>query len=185
MSIAGGGLTRELGEWWNVELLDATSLDSGGYVLTYKVESSRNKVDKCGAADVPACVSFRSTRDPEDMNEHKTHLTLTGAEIGTKGIPVFREGWAKLKVADNNSAIKEGDAIAVASTGGGKVDKYTAGALTTTSASELAADVETRFNELANAVGNAEEKIPAGTTGAPGADKVLTKLSIRAIGIVT
>jgi len=180
--IAGGGLTRELGEFWNIQLLDATSLDDAGYVLTYKVESSTNKVDLCGASDVPAAVNFRSTRDPEDMNEHKTHLVLTGSEVGAKGIPVFREGWAKLKVATNNTAIVRGDSLVC--TGSGKVDKYTPAALTgTDGASTLAAELETRFDDLARLVGHAEEDVAVGNTSAPGADKVLTKLSIRAIGL--
>jgi hypothetical protein len=183
MSIAGGGLTRELGEFWNVELFNATTLDAGGYVLSYQTEDSRIKVDKCGSTDIPACVNYRSTRDPEDMNQHKTTLTLTGAEIGTKGIPVLREGWAKLKVAVNNAAITRGDPLVC--TGSGLVDVYAASALTTTSASELAADVETRFNDLGRVVGHAEEAGAAGTTSAAGVDKILTKLSIRAIGIIT
>lgn len=183
MAVAGGGLTKELGEFWNIELFDATSLDSAGYVLAYKTESSRIKVDKCGASDIPAAVNYRSTRDPEDMNQHKTTLYLTGSEIGTKGIPVLREGWAKLKVATNNSAITRGNPLVC--TGGGKVDVYTPSALATGSASALAADVETRFNDLGRVVGHAEEDGDAGTTSAAGVDKILTKLSIRAIGITT
>ena len=183
MAIAGGGLTRELGEFWNVELFNATSLDSAGYVLAYKTEDSRIKVDKCGSTDIPACVNYRSTRDPEDMNQHKTTLYLTGTEIGTKGIPVLREGWAKLKVAINNAAITRGDSLVC--TGSGLVDKYTPAALDTSGAAALAADVETRFDDLARGVGHAEEDIAAGTTSASGADKVLTKLSIRATALTS
>jgi hypothetical protein len=183
MSIAGGGLTKELGEFWNIELFNATSLDAGGYVLAYKTEDSRIKVDKCGASDVPACVNYRSTRDPEDMNQHKTALVLTGADIGTKGIPVLREGWAKLKVATNNSAISRGNPLVC--TGSGKVDLYTPSALNTSAVATLAADVETRFDDLGRVVGHAEEDGAAGTTSAAGVDKILTKLSIRAVGIET
>jgi len=172
-AIAGGGLTREIGEWWNIPLLDATSLDSGGYVLTYKVESSTNKVDKAAATDTPRCVNFRSTRDPFDLRE-TNHGDLTGANIGAHGIPVFREGWAKLKVAVNNAAIVRGDALKVATSGGGKVDKYVETAL----ANSDITSVEARFDELARIVGNAEEDIAVGTTSVAGADKVLTHLSI-------
>jgi hypothetical protein len=183
MAIAGGGLTRELGEFWNVELFNATSLDDAGYVLAYKTEDSRIKVDLCGSADIPACVNYRSTRDPEDMNQHKTTLVLTGSEIGTKGIPVLREGWAKLKVATNNSAITRGDGLVCS--GGGKVDLYTAPAIDTTSVATVSSTVETRFNDVARGVGHAEEDVAAGTTSAAGADKVLTKLSIRATALTT
>ena len=148
--VAGGGLTREHGEFWNMPLLDATTLDDAGYVLTYKVEDSINKVDKAATTDTPRCVNFRSTRDPFDLRE-TNHGDQTGLQIGLHGLPVFREGWAKLKVADDNAAIVRGDSIKVATTGGGKVDKY---------------------------VGNAEEDIAAGTSGTPGKDKVLTHLSI-------
>ncbi len=175
--VAGGGLTREHGEFWNMPLLDATTLDDAGYVLTYKVEDSINKVDKAATTDTPRCVNFRSTRDPFDLRE-TNHGDQTGLQIGLHGLPVFREGWAKLKVADDNAAIVRGDSIKVATTGGGKVDKYVETTLTDSTSILLAADVETRFDELSRIVGNAEEDIAAGTSVTPGKDKVLTHLSI-------
>ena len=181
--ISGGGLSLELGEFWNIPLLDATKLEDAGFVLTYKVEASVTKVDKCGASDVPAAVNYRSTRDPEDMNQHKTTLTLIGSEIGVKGIPVFREGWAKLKVATDNTVIVRGDTLVC--TGSGKVDVYVPAALDDQTLTDAVAEIETRFNDLARVVGHAEEAIVVGTTAGPGVDKVLTKLSIRALGILS
>lgn len=180
-TFSGGGRTREPGEMFNVRLLDATSLNDAGFVLAYQVESSITKVDLCDASQVPACVNYRSTRDPHDMNEPQL-LFKTGSQLGEVGIPVFREGWAKLKVATNNAQINRGDAIIC--TGSGKVDKYTATVIT--NGTNTAADTETRFDELAKIVGHCEEEqVVAGTTGSVGQDKVLTKLSIRAIGIIT
>lgn len=178
---SGGGRTREPGEMWNQQLLNATSLDDAGYVLAYNVESSVTKVDLCGASEVPACVNYRSSRDPHDMNEPVT-LFKTGAQLGEMGIPVFREGWAKLKVANANAQLNRGDAVVCV--GGGKVDKYTP--TTITNGTNTAANTETRFDELARVVGHVEEEqCAAGTSVTPGQDKVLVKLSIRAIGITT
>lgn len=182
-TFSGGGLTREVGEFWNIELLDATSLDDAGFVLKYVVESSRTKVDLCGATDVPAAVNYRSTRDPHDMN-FPTAIFKKGSDLGLQGIPVLREGWAKIKVATNNSVGKRGDPLVC--TGSGKVDKFTPSALNTTAVSLLAADVETRFDDLGRIVGTIEEEdLIVGTTGAAGQDKVLTKLSIRATSLIT
>ena len=182
-TFSGGGRTREPGEMFNVDLLGATSIDDAGYVLNYEVESSVTKVDKCGATEVPAAVNYRSTRDPHDMNEPQT-IFKTGTQLEGVGIPVFREGWAKLKVADNNSEMNRGDAVKVAASGGGKVDLYTPTVIGQTS--NTAVDTETRFDELARQVGHVEEEqCVAGNTSSPGQDKVLCKLSIRAIGIIT
>jgi len=178
---SGGGRTREPGEMFNVNLLDATSLDDAGYVLAYQVEDSETKVDKCDNTQMPAAINYRSTRDPHDMNEPQL-LFKTGLQLADVGIPVFREGWAKLKVATNNSALARGDALEC--TGGGKVDLYTP--TTITNGTNTAAETEDRFDELARIVGHVEEEdVDAGDTGSAGQDKVLTKLSIRAIGIIT
>ena len=180
---SGGGLTREIGELFKMQVLDATSIDDAGYVLALNDESSVHKVDLCSSTEVPFAVNYRSTRDPHDMNFPNT-LFKIGSEIGEQGIPVVREGWAKLKVATNNTAAVRGDPVVC--TGGGKVDLYTPSALTTTSASDLAADLETRFNDMARIVGNIEEEdLIVGTTGAPGQDKVLVHLTIRKNGIIT
>lgn len=183
VTFSGGGLTREVGEFFNIQLLDATSLDDAGYVLAFQIESSVTKVDLCTSSEIPAAVNYRSTRDPHDMNFPNT-LFLTGATLGEAGIPVLREGWAKLKVATNNSVGVRGDPLVC--TGGGKVDKYTPSALSLTATSVLAADVETRFNDLARIVGTIEEEdLIVGTTSVAGQDKVLTHLTIRKNGIIT
>ncbi len=180
-TFSGGGRTREPGEMWNVVLLDATSINDAGFVLTYEVESSVTKVDLCGLTEIPACINYRSTRDPHDMNEPQS-VFKTGAQLGEVGIPVFREGWAKLKVATDNAAISRGEPVVC--TGGGKIDLYVA--TTIGQASDTAVDVEARFDELARIVGHSEEEECAvGTTLVAGQDKCLIKLSIRATGIIT
>lgn len=180
-TFSGGGRTREPSEVWEVQLLDATSLDDAGFVLTYKTESSVRKVDKCGATDVPVAVNYRSTRDPLDMNEPPTKF-LTGTQIGAKGIPVLTDGWIKLKVATNNAALIRGDPLVC--TGSGKVNKYTPTTIGQTS--DTAGDTETRFDELSRIVGYVEDdSVAAGTTSAAGADKVKAKMTIRGIGIIT
>ena len=181
-TFSGGGLTRELGESWQMILLDATSLNDAGFVLTYKLEGGKRKVDKCGATDIPAAVNYRSTRKPLDLNEPPT-LVETGTQIGDKGIEVFREGWMKLKLATNNAALILGDPLVC--TGGGKVDKYTPAAIG--QLSNTAGDVETRFDDLARIVGHVESltAVAAGDTTKASQDKVLTKVSIRSIGIIT
>ena len=182
-TFSGGGLTREIGEFWNIRLLNATTLDDAGFVLRYVLEDSTYKVDKCGASDIPAAVNYRSTRDPHDMNFPNT-LFLKGSDLGEAGIPVLREGWAKLKVATNNTVAVRGDALVC--TGSGKVDLYTAPALNTTDVGDLAGDLETRFNDIARIVGTIEEDaMIVGTTSGPGQDKVLTKLSIRNTSLIT
>jgi len=177
-TIPGGGRVREVGEMWNMPLKNATSLDDSGYVLTYVSESSTTKVDKCGSTDLPRCVNYRSTRDPHDMNEPNT-LFKTGADLAG-GIPVFADGWARLKVKDNNSAISVGNPLIVDATGG-KVNKYSKTSIPNTSATNAATAIDTRLKELARIVGVACEAVSAGTTAGPGADKVLTKLTIGSV----
>lgn len=177
--IAGGGQTRPPGEGWNMPLLNATSLDDAGYVLTYKVESSVNKVDKAAQTDDPKCVNYRSTRDPFDMREPPSSY-LTGTQVGEKGIAVFADGWAKLKLATNNAAITRGKHVRVASSGGGKVDKYTEN--TIPSSGSVSAAVNARFDEIARIVGIAEETVSSGTSSAPAKDKILVRLTIGLVG---
>src|SRR3989304_8738493 len=98
---SGGVRTREAGEMWNMQLFTTTSLDDSGYVLKTVEESNVSKVDKCGATDVPYCVNYRSTRDPHSFDEPPGEFK-TGTQLGDMGLPVFREGWAKLKLAINN-----------------------------------------------------------------------------------
>jgi hypothetical protein len=182
---AGAGRTREPGEGWIMQVKDATSFADSGFVLTYVVEASTNKVDLCGAADIPTCVNYRSSRDPFDFNEPNT-LQLNGADIGEKGFPVFAEGWAKLQLATANQAITRGDSLIC--TGGGKVDQYgTANATKTTfgdtATVDQAANINARLKELAQIVGRAEEDVVAGTSvTAGGTGKVLTKLYIGTVG---
>jgi hypothetical protein len=183
-SIAGGGRSREPGEMWNIQVKSTTSFDDGGYVCTYVTESSVQKIDKCGATDLPKCVNYRSSRDPHDMN-FPTSDYLTGTQIGTRGIPVFDEGWAKLKVKTGNAAIIRGDFLIVDATGG-KVNKLAAGAtIPDTSATNAANEIEARLLETARIVGIAEEIVAVGTTAAPGADKVLTRLRIGSVPYVS
>jgi len=176
-TVAGGGLSREPGEMWNIQLLDATTLDAAGYVLTYKVEASKNKVDKAAAGDIPAAINYRSTRDPFDLRE-TNHGDLTGATIGEPGIPVFADGWARVKVVTNNAVIVRGDYLVVGGTAG-KVDKYVQTVLDT---DYDIAKINARYKELAQIVGRAEEDIAVGTTLIPGKDKVLTRLTIGQVG---
>ena len=177
-AIAGGGRSREPGEMWNIELETSTSLDSGGYVLTYV----SGKVQKCGATDLPRCVNYRSTRDPHDMNEPNT-VFLTGAQIGTKGIAVFDEGWAMLKVKPNNTAIARGDYVYV-DAAGGKVNKFPAATtvIPATNVTNAANEIEAKLKELARIVGICEKAVPVGTTTPLlGADKVLVRLRISTL----
>src|SRR3990172_6498519 len=182
---SGGGRTREPGEMWNMQLFTTTSLDDSGYVLKTVEQSNFSKVDKCGATDIPYCVNYRSSRDPHDMNAPNT-LFKTGTQLGEMGLAVFREGWAKLKLATNHSALEKGDPVVVAASGGGKVDKYTAATMSVSSVAALGAAVELRFDQLSRIVGHVEgANVAVGTTSGPSQDKVLVKLSIRAIGIIT
>jgi len=177
--IPGGGRTREIGEMWNMRLKNATSLDDAGYVLTYVSESSVTKVDKCGSTDLPKCVNYRSTRDPHDLNSPTT-VFKTGTLLGEVGIPVFADGWAKLKVKTNNTAIAIGDPLYV-DAAGGKVNKYAKTTIPNTSATNASTAIDTRLKELARIVGIAEEAVAAGTTAAAGSDKVLTRLTIGSV----
>ena len=168
-----------------IQKINATSFADSGFVLKYEVESTINKVNLCGATDIPACVNYRSTRDPFDFNEPSTQVE-TGATIGEKGFPVFAEGWAKLQLAVNNVAIVRGDSLIC--TGGGKVDQYgtanaTKTALPDTTVSNAANEIDARLKELAQIVGRAEETVAAGTTtAAAGTGKILCKLSIGTVG---
>lgn len=183
-AIAGAGRTRESNdEIFYKRLLNATSLDDAGYVLHEQVESCISKVDLAASGEMPYAVNYRSTRDPHDMNAHKTQLNLNGCEVGEKGIPVFRGGWAKLKVADCNSAIIIGDPLITSACCAGKVDKYTPTVIGTTCGGNRAACINTRFAEMSFVVGNAEEAVAAGCC-APGADKVLTALTIGNNGFI-
>jgi len=180
-AVPGGGLTREFGELWYMPLLNATSLDDAGYVLGIETEATVRKVDILGAGEIPYAINWRSTRDPHDQNFPQT-LFQTGADIGTKGIPVLREGWAKVKVADNNSQGLVGNPVIAGV--GGKIDVYTPTAIGDTSMTDQSANIDARFGELARVIGNLEEALPAGTTSAPGKDKVLVHLTIGNTGLI-
>ena len=182
---SGAGRTREPGEMWNMQVKNATTFTDSGFVLSYVVESSTNKVQLCGSTDIPTCINYRSSRDPFDFNEPNT-LQLTGADLGESGFPVFAEGWAKLQLAVDNVAITRGDSLIC--TGGGKVDQYgTANASKTaipdTSVTNAANEIDARLLELSQIVGRAEEDVVAGTTLlAGGTGKILTKLYIGTVG---
>ncbi len=84
-------------------------------------------------------------------------------------------------MAVDNAAGVRGDPVVC--TGSGLIDKYTPTVIGQTSLT--AGTVETRFDELARLVGHLEADLTVGTTAKAGQDKVLVKLSIRAIGIKT
>ncbi len=175
VTFSGGGRTREPGEMWNVQVLGATSFDDAGYVLSAVDATNVLKVDKCGATEIPYAVNYRSSRNPLDMNEPPTDFQ-TGTELGEKGLPVFSEGWAKLKLATDNAEIEAGEFLIC--TGGGKVDLYAETTLTTVNETQL----ELRFTELAQIVGRAEARAAVGTTSAASQDKILTHLTIGKVG---
>jgi hypothetical protein len=180
--IAGAGRTRETNdEIFYKRLLDATSIDDAGYVLFEQVECCVSKVDLAACGEMPYAINYRSTRDPHDMNFPAT-IELNGCEVGEKGIPVFRGGWAKLKVADCNSAIIIGDPLIQSACCAGKVDLFTAQVISATCSGDRSGCINTRFTELSLVVGNAEEDVAAGMCCAPGADKVLTALTIGNLG---
>lgn len=179
----GGGLSREVGEIFLSPLLNATSLSDGGFVLKQVTESSIEKVDLCGATDIPYAVNYRSTRNPHDLNAPPTSF-MTGSNDALKGgIPIFREGWAYLLVANNNAAMTRGDPVKVASGGGGKIDKYVPTTIRCDTVAHAAADTTTRFVELARMVGHVEEDVPAGGVSNPGKTKALVRLCIRNTGL--
>jgi len=173
-TIEGSGRVREPGEIFRKNLLNATSIDDSGYVLTSELEGGVYKVDKCGAAEFPICVNMRSTRDPFSIDHPNTSF-LTGSDTKIPTIDVSDDGEHMLKVADNNGAIIPGDPIVVAASGGGKVDKYTP-----TTVVDSATTI-TRFIELGKIVGYATEAVPAGSAMAPGADKVSVRLTIKQV----
>jgi len=180
-AIAGGGLTREVGEIFYKQLKATETINDAGYVLEELVESSTSKVKACTASGIPYAINYRSTRDPHDLN-FPNSVFLTGTLIGEKGIPVVREGWAKLKVVGDNAAIVVGDPIKVSATAG-KVDKFVPTAVGATNSGDVSTAIKTRIKECRTVVGFAEEAVAAGSGGAAGADKVLVKLCIGAIGI--
>ena len=179
-TIEGSGRTREPGEIFRKPLLDATSLDDSGYVLTGEIEATIDKVDKATAAEFPLCVNMRSTRDPFSIDHPNTSF-LTGNDVKIPTTDVSDDGEHALKVADNNAAIAVGDPIVVAASGGGKVDKYTPTVVGATDTINQAANIISRFTELGQIVGYAVEAIPVGAAMAPGADKVRVRLTIKQV----
>jgi len=179
-AIGGGGLTREIGEIFYKQLKDTETLADAGYVLEELVESATSKVKACTSSGIPYAINYRSSRDPHDLN-FPNSVFLTGTLIGEKGFPVVREGWAKLKVVGGNAAIVVGDPIKVSSAG--KVDKFVPTAVGATNSGDVSTAIKTRIKEVRTVVGFAEEAIAAGSGSTAGADKVLVKLCIGAVGI--
>lgn len=182
-AIEGSGRTREPGEVFRKPLKDADSLDDSGYVLKQLEESSVQKVAIAGSGDIPFAVNYRSTRDPFDMN-HPATTFLTGSSDRLPTIDCIDDGEVALKVANNNAAIAVGDPLVVAASGGGKVDKYTPTVIGNTSAGDESTNIDARFAELGQIVGYAVEKIAVGGGGAPGADKVRTRLTIKMVPVI-
>lgn len=183
-AIAGAGRTRETNdEIFYKQLLNATSIDDAGYVLHEEVEACTSKVDLTASGEMPYAINYRSTRDPHDMNFPPT-INLIGSDVGEKGIAVFRGGWAKLKVANCNAAIIVGDPLITSTGCAGKVDKLVPTVIGATCSTSQGANINSRFEEMSLVVGNAEEDVAAGSGCAPGADKVLTALTIGNNGFI-
>lgn len=182
-SIEGSGRTREPGEIFRKDPLDALTLTDSGFVLKAQVEATLDKVNLCGAADFPLCVNMRSTRDPFDLN-HPSTVNLAGSSDRLPTIDCSDDGEHALKVADNNSAIAVGDPIVVAASGGGKVDKYTPTTIGDTSTVNQSANITSRFTELGQIVGYAVEQAPVGAAMAPGVDKVRVRLTIKQVPVI-
>lgn len=176
----GSGRTREPGEIFRKELLDASSLDDSGYVLKSQVESSISKVNKAAAADAPYCINMRSTTDPFDLTFPPT-IFLTGSSDRLASIDCSDDGEHALKVADNNGAIAVGDPLVVAASGGGKIDKYTPTVVGATDSINQAANIIARFTELGKIVGYAQEVVAAGSSMVPGQDKCRTRITIKQV----
>jgi len=177
-TIEGSGRTRDPGEIFRKQIVDAESLDDSGYVLKAEIESTIDKVSKCDATEFPLCVNMRSTRDAFDLN-HPSTINLTGASDRLASIDVSDDGEHALKVAANNSAIAVGDPVKVAAAGGGKIDKYTPTVVGATDTINQAANIISRFTELGQIVGYAVEPCLVGGGGDPGQDKVRVKLTIK------
>ncbi len=177
VNIAGSGRVREPGEVFRKPLLDAESLADSGFVLQAEVEATIDKVSLCDAADFPLCVNMRGTGDPFDIAFPPT-IFLTGSSDRLPTIDCSDDGEHMLMVADDNDAIALGDPLVVATSGGGKVDKYTPVAVTDD------ATTITRFIDLGKIVGYATEAIAAGGGGAPGAQKVRCRITIKQVPLI-
>jgi hypothetical protein len=182
-AIEGSGRTREPGEIFRKPLLDADSLNDSGYVLKAQEEASVQKVAIAGSGDIPFCVNYRSTKDPFDLAFPPTTY-LTGSDDRLPTVDCIDDGEVALKIANNNAAIAVGDPLVVAASGGGKVDKYSPSVIGDTSMGDESANITARFTELGEIVGYAVEKIAAGGGGAPGADKVRTRLTIKMVPVI-
>lgn len=175
----GGGRLKEPGELFREKLLNATSLNDSGYVLSIEDESGVSKVDLCESTEIPWCVNHRSTANGSFSTDFPRTDFLTGADL--EDIDCFKDGKAALNVTGNNAAISRGDALVVGATDG-KVDLYVKQALGDTSSVDQAANINTRFTELGQIVAYADEDIPVGGGGLPGKTKVKCHLVIRATG---
>jgi len=182
-TIEGSGLIREPGEIFRKEIIDAESLDDSGYVLKHVEETSIQKVGKAASGDPPFAINMRSTKDPLDNNFPVT-LFLLGSSDRLVSIDCVDDGEAGLKVADNNAAIAVGDPITVASSGGGKVDKYTPTTVGDTMAGDESTNIIARFTELGEIVGYATEKVAMGSAMAPAQDKIKTRLTIKLVPLI-
>lgn len=182
-TIEGSGRTREPGEIFRKPLLDAESLDDSGYVLKAEIEATIDKVSKADSGEFPLCVNMRSSRDPFSIDHPNTSF-LTGNDEKIPTIDVSDDGEHALKVADNNAAIAVGDPIAVAASGGGKVDKYVPTTIGDTSMGDESSNIDSRFAELGQIVGYAVEACPIGAAMAPGRDKVRVRLTIKQVPVI-
>jgi len=173
--IEGSGRTREPGEVFRKELVDADSLDDSGYVLKSTLEATIYKVEKADSGEFPIAVNMRSTRDAFSI-DHPNTTFLSGSSDRLPSIDCIDDGEVKLKVDDDNAAITPGDPLVVGTLG--KVDLYAPTTVTDD------ATTITRFIELGTIVGYAVEAAAAGGGGDPGVDKVRTRLTIKMVPMI-
>jgi len=179
-TIEGSGRTREPGEIFRKPLLDADSLADSGFVLKIQVEATIDKVAVAGSGDIPYAINMRSSRDPFDLT-FPTSVFLLGSDSRLDTIDLSDDGEHSLKVADNNAVIATGDPLVVAASGGGKVDKYAPTVIGDTSTTNESANITSRFTELGEIVGYAQEPVVMGSAMAPGADKVRTRITLKQV----
>lgn len=106
--------------------------------------------------------------------ETNTVDKITNTATADVQIALVIDGFANVNLSATNDAIVVGDdLIAIA---GGVVDKYTPTTIRTDSITNTAADVATRFAEIGQLVGTAEQEV-AGSVGG----KILVRLHIASV----
>lgn len=149
------GRTRQIGQEFTRELKDTETLEDDCLVLM--IEAS-GKVAKCNSTARPYAIARQSTQNRVSNTIGVTRYD-EGSNLGE--IAMFRSGWAKVPVANNNAAGAIGDMVIVS--GDGKINK---GNPATTL-------------EYNRRVGWLEEALPAGTQNGPGKKEIRVALDIR------